>query len=77
MHSGFSEIRNTYHTNFLARYTGKIPLSEKAGKEVERMVGVWGDARKVTREVLGGKGDGGFLFGEFGVVDAFFGLCFG
>jgi len=71
MHSGFQELRGTYHTNFLARYRGTVPISEKGKKEIERMLRLWGEARKVTGEVLGDE-DGGYLYGGFGVVDAFF-----
>jgi len=34
MHSGFHNIRNDYSTNFLAKYTGDIPVSDKAGREL-------------------------------------------
>lgn len=74
MHSGFSELRNTYDTNFVGKYTGAIPISQKARKEIERMLELWGQARKRTVDRLGqlGEVDQGYLFGEFGIVDAFF-----
>jgi glutathione S-transferase len=74
MHSGFSVMRNTYDTNFVAKYEGKIPITEEGRKEVERMLKLWGEARvravKRLREL--GERDEGFLFGGFGIADAFF-----
>lgn len=75
MHGGFRELRNNYVTDFVGRYEGEVPVSEKARAEVERLLVIWGGLRKRTIEVLGegedGE-DGGWLCGEFGVVDAFF-----
>ncbi|PVH85937.1 glutamine amidotransferase subunit pdxT [Cadophora sp. DSE1049] len=74
MHSGFGEIRNTYHTNFVANYEGDIPITEQAEKEIKRLLAVWDRSRKSTiarLEVLGEK-DGGFLFGKFSIADSFF-----
>jgi hypothetical protein len=76
MHSGFTEMRNTYGCNFLGQYSGPIPINEKARREIERMLTIWGDARKVTAQRLKKLGkedeDEGFLFGRFGIADAFF-----
>jgi glutathione S-transferase len=76
MHSGFTDVRNTYGCNFLGQYSGPIPINEKARKEIERMLTIWGDARKVTAQRLKKLGkedeDEGFLFGKFGIADAFF-----
>ncbi|KAK2812837.1 hypothetical protein FQN50_001166 [Emmonsiellopsis sp. PD_5] len=76
MHSGFLAIREDYHTNFVGKYTGNIPLSDEAKKEVERILAIWDEARKRTVERLGELGqlgeDEGFLFGKFGIADAFF-----
>lgn len=74
MHSGFGEIRNTYHTNFVAKYTGKIPVTEQGRKEIERFLALWNQARTVTTKRLEelGEKDDGFLFGKFGIADAFF-----
>ena len=76
MHSGFTEMRNAYGCNFLGQYSGPIPINEKARKEIERMLTIWGDARKVTAQRLKKLGkedeDEGFLFGRFGIADAFF-----
>ncbi|KAI1371036.1 hypothetical protein F4677DRAFT_450747 [Hypoxylon crocopeplum] len=74
MHSGFSEIRNTCHTNFFGKYTGKVPITEAGEKEARRMVEIWSkarvDAKKRLQEL--GEEDEGFLFGKFCIVDAFF-----
>lgn len=74
MHSGFSEIRNTYATNFLGKYTGNIPLSESVAKEIRGMVELWSKARADTKKRLRelGEEDEGFLFGGFSIADAFF-----
>ncbi|KAI2469631.1 hypothetical protein F4781DRAFT_211081 [Annulohypoxylon bovei var. microspora] len=74
MHSGFNVMRNTYHTNFLGRYTGKIPISEAAAKEIRAMVQLWSKARAATKKILQqlGEEDEGFLFGAFSIADAFF-----
>jgi glutathione S-transferase len=74
MHSGFSALRNTYATNFVARYEGKIPVGEEAKSEVERVLSVWSEARKSAVKILGelGEVDEGFLFGAFSIADAFF-----
>ncbi|PGH35520.1 hypothetical protein GX50_01622 [[Emmonsia] crescens] len=74
MHSGFTAIRNVYHSNFIGRYTGNIPLSEEARKEVERILMIWADSRRKTTERLKllGEADDGFLFGKFGIVDSFY-----
>ena len=74
MHSGFSVLRNSYDTNFVAQYSGKVPITEEGRKEIEGMLRLWSEAR--TRTVkrlteLGAK-DEGFLFGGFGIADAFF-----
>ena len=74
MHSGFSVIRNTYDTNFIGKYTGKVPVTEDGRKDVERVLKIWGESRLRTVKRLGdlGEKDEGFLFGEFGIADAFF-----
>jgi glutathione S-transferase len=76
MHAGFQEVRNTYSTNFLGQYSGPVPVNDKARKEIERILTLWGECRKVTAERLKGLGkeeeDEGFLFGKFGIADAFF-----
>lgn len=74
MHSGFSAIRSSFCTNFLARYTGKIPISDEAQKEIEKMLMLWGKSRQAAKERLSalGEADEGFLFGKFSIADAFF-----
>jgi glutathione S-transferase len=76
MHSGFSTLRNTFDSNFVAHFTGPIPVTEAARKEIERMLEVWGQARQKTvarLDLLGKRDeDEGFLFGGFGIADAFF-----
>jgi glutathione S-transferase len=74
MHSGFPALRSTYHTNFLAKYTGAVPHSEAARKEVEKALAIWADARKRTVARLKelGEKDEGFLFGSFSIADSFF-----
>ena len=76
MCSGFSELRNTYGCNFTGQYSGPVPVNEKAKKEIKRMLTLWGDSRKATVERLKKVGlegeDEGFLFGKFGIADAFF-----
>lgn len=74
MHSGFSNLRSIYHTNFVARYTGNVPISEPALKDVQRLLALWGESRKATKARLSvlGEADDGFLFGGFSIADAFF-----
>jgi glutathione S-transferase len=76
MHAGFQEVRNTYGCNFIGQYSGPIPINEKAKKEIERLITIWSDARRVTIERLKKLGkedeDEGFLFGKFGIADSFF-----
>jgi glutathione S-transferase len=74
MHSGFFVMRNTYDTNFVAKYTGKVPITEEGRRDVERVLRLWGESRLKTIKRLGelGEKDEGFLFGGFGIADAFF-----
>jgi glutathione S-transferase len=76
MHAGFTEVRNAYGCNFLGQYSGPIPITQKAKREIERLLALWGDARKSTVERLKTLGqeseDEGFLFGKFGIADSFF-----
>lgn len=74
MHSGFSALRASFSTNFLARYTGNVPISAAAQLEIVKMLSLWGEARKSTKEHLAalGEADEGFLFGGFSIADAFF-----
>ncbi|KAF7590970.1 hypothetical protein BBP40_002164 [Aspergillus hancockii] len=74
MHSGFMTLRNTYGTNFLGKYTGNIPVSEQARKEINRLLVIWDNARRTTKARLAelNEKDEGFLFGKFSIADAFF-----
>lgn len=74
MHSGFSALRGTFHTNFLAQYSGNVPISDSAQMEIVKMLNLWDEARKTTKERLAvlGEADQGFLFGGFSIADAFF-----
>lgn len=76
MHSGFTALRNEFASNFLARYEGEVPMSEQAKGECEKMVKLWSDSRVATVERLKALGkdkeDEGFLFGKYGIADAFF-----
>ncbi|OBT70789.1 hypothetical protein VF21_10091 [Pseudogymnoascus sp. 05NY08] len=74
MHSGFSELGNTCPGNFVAKYTGNVPVSEKARQETERALSLWHQARTKTAERLKelGEEDEGYLFGKFGIADAFY-----
>lgn len=74
MHSGFLELRNTFDTNFVVKYTGDIPVTKQAQREVERILSLWGEARIATAARLGelSKVDNGFLYGGFSIADAFF-----
>ncbi|KAN0080774.1 hypothetical protein V8E54_003978 [Elaphomyces granulatus] len=74
MHAGFLHVRNCFPSNFVGRYTGNVPVPAPARKEIERILTIWDHSRKVTSETLRGIGerDEGFLFGSFGIADAFF-----
>ncbi|KAJ5833838.1 glutathione S transferase [Penicillium riverlandense] len=74
MHSGFPALRSSFPANFLARYSGNIPIPEEAQKDVERILTIWDETRKCTQERLAtlGEVDEGFLFGGFSIADAFF-----
>lgn len=78
MHSGFTALRNEFATNFIARYefAGEVPMSAQAKGECEKMVKLWSETRAATVDRLKALGkendDEGFLFGKFGIADAFF-----
>ncbi|KAI1911237.1 hypothetical protein LOZ39_006253 [Ophidiomyces ophidiicola] len=75
MHSGLCRaLQTTFHTNFLGKYTGNVPVGDDALVEIKRVLALWGDLRKKTAERLRelGEEDKGFLFGEFGIADSFF-----
>jgi len=74
MHAGFLHVRNCFPSNFVGSYTGDIPVTAPARKEIERILAIWDHSRKVTSETLRdiGERDDGFLFGRFGIADVFF-----
>ncbi|HEU4922945.1 MAG TPA: glutathione S-transferase family protein [Burkholderiales bacterium] len=65
MHSGFQALRGAMPMNIRGRYPGK-GRNEKSGKDIQRVVAIWSDCRARF-----GKG-GPFLFGAFGIPDAFY-----
>jgi len=73
MHSGFTELR-TFDSNFVAKYTGNIPITAHGLRDIKRILVLWDSARKmtVTRMKEVGEVDEGFLFGSFGIADTFF-----
>ncbi|KAJ5823256.1 hypothetical protein N7447_005596 [Penicillium robsamsonii] len=74
MHAGFPVLRDNYYTNFLAKYTGNVPIPDGVAAEIASMFRIWNSARKATTERLAvlGEVDEGFLFGGFSIADAFF-----
>lgn len=70
-HSGFLELRQNYPVAYVARYKREdVPkMTEKAKKDLKRLFTIWDEARG---EVSGKHVDEGFLFGGFGIADAFF-----
>jgi glutathione S-transferase len=65
MHAGFQALRSAMPMNLRSRHPGKgrNPQSEK---DIERVIAIWTSCR----ERFGAGGD--FLFGRFGVADAFY-----
>lgn len=49
-------------------------MSDDARKEIERLLAIWDEARRATKQRLAslGEDDEGFLFGKFSIADAFF-----
>lgn len=66
MHSGFQALRTECPMNVLRRMDAPLAVSDAAAKDIARIEAMWADAR----ERFGQGGD--FLFGRFGIVDAFF-----
>jgi glutathione S-transferase len=66
MHSGFQALRTECPMNVLRRLEKPMPVSAAAAADIARIEAMWADAR----ERFGQGGD--FLFGAFGIVDAFF-----
>lgn len=65
MHSGFAEMRRQYAMNFLEVIPGIAP-SEGTATAIARISAIWTHAR----ENFGAGGD--YLFGAFGIADAFY-----
>ncbi len=69
MHSGFLNLRREMPMNCRAESL-HVTLSEDARKEVARVKQIWRDCRTAFGGKLGSKRP--WLFGEFGVADAFY-----
>lgn len=65
MHSGFAELRRQYPMEFLQENFGIAP-SDGTAAAIARITMIWNE----TREKFGKGGD--FLFGAFGIADAFY-----
>ena len=65
MHSGFQGLRSAMPMNIRASYPGKGRTAQ-SGKDIERIIAIWTSCR--SRFGRGGE----FLFGGFGVADAFY-----
>ncbi len=64
MHAGFAALRSECPMNVCRRLPTPLPLSAAAAADVARALALW-------RQALDRSG-GPFLFGAFGIVDAFF-----
>jgi glutathione S-transferase len=76
-HSGFGNIRNSYHTTFFGVYEGKVMSTPGIDAEVARLLDIFEGARRETEEWKGKEENGkdmdeGFLYGQFGIADAVF-----
>ncbi len=65
MHAGFAELRRQYPMEFLKVIQGIAP-SEGTQAAIARITTIWNE----TRKNFGAGGD--FLFGAFGIADAFY-----
>ncbi len=65
MHGGFPALRAELPMNCRARRTGVVP-SAAAQADIERIAAIWISCRERSR------GDGPFLFGDFGIADAMY-----
>lgn len=65
MHSGMQGLRSAMPMNIRASYPGK-GRNAKSEKDIERVIAIWSSCRGR----FGGGGE--FLFGRFGVADAFY-----
>jgi len=65
MHSGFPELRKTLSMEIAARHPTPA-LDDQVQADIARIVAIW------TGALAASKAEGGFLFGAFGIADAFF-----
>ncbi len=65
MHSGFPELRKALSMDIAARHPTPA-LDDQVQADIARVVAIW------TEALAASKGKGGFLFGGFGIADAFF-----
>lgn len=65
MHTGFAHMRNEMSMDIAGRHPGRA-FSDGARADVARVVAIWEDC--LAAKPVGGP----FLFGRFGIVDAFF-----
>ncbi len=65
MHSGFQALRNAMPMNIRSRHPGK-GVNAQSLKDIERVTSIWASCRQ--RFAAGGA----FLFGSFGVADAYY-----
>jgi len=65
MHSGFQALRSAMPMNIRSRHPGK-GVNAQSLKDIERMISIWASCRQRF-----GAG-GAFLFGSFGVADAYY-----
>ncbi|HEU4353913.1 MAG TPA: glutathione S-transferase family protein [Burkholderiales bacterium] len=65
MHSSFQALRGAMPMNIRGRYPGQ-GLNDTSSKDIQRVVGIWSDCRARF-----GK-NGPFLFGAFGIPEAFY-----
>ncbi len=65
MHSGFPDLRNECPMDVRADHSGRL-LSEGTQRDIARVCEIWRDCR--ARFGVGGN----FLFGAFGIADAFY-----
>jgi glutathione S-transferase len=66
MHSGFVALRSECPMNVRRRLDRPLPLSPVAQADAARVAMIWRDARSLYGA------NGPFLFGEFGIADAFY-----
>ena len=68
MHGGFGDVRANLPCNIKMRLEGR-PLNERTALQVQRIAGIWAEAR----ERFGApSGAGPYLFGAFGAADAMY-----